>query len=324
MNIQQLRYLSEVAEQDLNLSKAALTLHTSQPGISRQIRLMEEELKAELLVRQGNRIAALTEPGRHAVEISRRILRELDNLKKVGADAASETSGSLVIATTHVHARYVLIPVVRRFQLQFPQVHLSLRQGNPDQIVKLVHNGEADLGICTAPTMAMAELANLPWAHIRRCVLVPTSHPLLKKKKLTLAHLAQYPMITLDRSFAGGVAVMSAFAAGKIAPNVVLSATDADVIKAFVASGMGIATLPEIAFDAQRDAGLQSINARHLFHPSVSYLWVHRHHYLRGFASSFIQMLAPSWTRAKVDLAMRSAETVNEDKLLDMGAQSAH
>ena len=322
MNIQQLRYLSEVAEQGLNLSKAALALHTSQPGISRQIRLMEEELKAQLLIRQGNRIAALTEPGRHAVDISRRILRELENLKKVGADAASEASGSLVIATTHAHARYVLIPVVRRFQLQFPQVHLSLRQGNPDQIVKLVHSGEADLGICTAPTMAMAELAHLPWTHIHRCVLVPKGHPLLKKKKLTLAHLAQYPMITLDSSFAGGVAVMSAFAARKIAPNVVLSATDADVIKAFVASVMGIATLPEIAFDAKRDEGLKSISARHLFNPSASYVWIHRHHYLRGFASSFIQMLAPDWTRARVDLAMRSNDTPSAAKLTDMATQS--
>ncbi len=323
MNIQQLRYLTEVAGHGLNLSRAALSLHTSQPGISRQIRLMEEELHAELLVRQGNRIAALTETGRQAVEISRRILRELDNLKKVGADAANETSGSLVIATTHVHARYVLIPVVRRFQLQYPQVHLSLRQGNPDQIVKLVNSGEADLGICTAPTMAMTELAPLAWAHIRRCVLVPKGHPLLKKKKLSLAHLAQYPMITLDSSFAGGVAVMSAFAAGKISPNVVLSATDADVIKAFVASGMGIATLPEIAFDAKRDTGLQSINARHLFKPSVSYVWVHRHHYLRGFASSFIQMLAPAWTRTKVDLALQSHDSASEDNLMNMGAQSA-
>ena len=323
MNIQQLRYLSEVAEQGLNLSKAALALHTSQPGISRQIRQMEEELKAELLVRQGNRIAALTEPGRHAVDISRRILRELENLKKVGADAASETSGSLVIATTHVHARYVLIPVVRRFQLQFPQVRLSLRQGNPDQIVKLVNTGEADLGICTAPTIPMADLASLPWAQIRRCILVPNNHPLLKKKKLTLAHLARYPMITLDSSFAGGVAVMSAFAAGKIAPNVVLSATDADVIKAFVASGMGIATLPEIAFDGKRDVGLQSINARHLFNPSVSYVWVHRHHYLRGFASTFIQMLSPAWTRARVDLSMRSNEIACDGALMDMDAQSA-
>jgi LysR family cys regulon transcriptional activator len=189
----------------------------------------------------------------------------------------------------------------------------------PDQIVELVTSGEADLGICTAPTMAMDELARLPWAHIRRCVLVPNGHPLLKKKKLSLAHLAQYPMINLDSSFAGGVAVMSAFSAGQIAPNVVMSATDADVIKAFVASGMGIATLPEIAFDARRDADLQSINARHLFEPSVSYLWVHRHHYLRGFASSFIQMLAPAWTRAKVDLAMRSSEAVSAGKLMDMG-----
>ncbi|MES2183935.1 MAG: LysR substrate-binding domain-containing protein [Pseudomonadota bacterium] len=307
MNLQQIRYLSKVAEQGLNLSKAALALHTSQPGISRQIRLLEEELQSELLVRQGNRISTLTESGRHAVEISRRILRELENLRKVGAEGAGEASGSLVIATTHVHARYMLIPVVKRFQESFPQIRLSLRQGTPDQIVRLVESGDADLGICTAPTMPMADLAQLPWYRIHRCVLVPKSHPLLKKKKVSLADLAAWPMINLDSSFSGGVAVMSAFSAQNIEPHIVLSATDADVIKAFVASGMGIATLPEIAFDAERDVDLRRIGAQHLFEPSASFIWVHRHRYLRRFESEFIQTLAPLWTRAKVDAAVHSA-----------------
>ncbi|MDB5966928.1 MAG: hypothetical protein JWQ72_3428 [Polaromonas sp.] len=323
MNLQQLRYLSEVAERGLNLSRAALALHTSQPGISRQIRLLEEELKADLLVRQGNRIAALTEPGRYAVEISRRILRDIDNLRQVGADAASASSGPLVIATTHVHARYVLIPVVRRFQQRFPQVNLSLRQGTPDQIVELVDSGGADLGICTAPTAAMPELARLPCYLLRRCVLVPKDHPLTGKSRLSLRQLAQYPMINLDNSFAGGVAVMSAFAARKITPNVVLSATDADVIKAFVASGMGIATLPEIAFDPRRDAGLRTISARHLFEPSVSSIWLHRHHYLRSYAFEFISMLSPAWTRARVDTAMRSNGPGDDKLAVDLSSKTS-
>lgn len=308
MNIQQLRYLTEIVEQKLNLTKAAQALHTSQPGISRQIRLLEDELKVDLLVRQGNRIAALTEAGRSAVEIARRVLRDIDNLRSVGADAANETQGNLVIATTHAHARYLLIPVVRRFQAQFPEVHLSLRQGNPDQIVQWVNDGEADVGICTAPTTAMADLARLPWYQISRCVLVPDKHPLLHIKRISLADLSHYPMINLDKSFAGGVAVMSAFDFKKIQPNVVLSATDADVIKAFVASGMGIATLPEIAYDAKRDAGLKSISARHLFEPSTSYVWLHRQQHLRGFTSEFIYMLSSDWSRPKIDLALRAPD----------------
>jgi LysR family cys regulon transcriptional activator len=253
------------------------------------------------------------------VEIARRILRDIENLRGVGADAASEASGSLVVATTHVHARYLLLPVVKRFRQRFPEVNLSLRQGNPDQIVQLVNAGGADLGICTAPTMAMPELARLPCYRIRRCVLVPRRHPLLKKKRIALADLAGYPMINLDNSFAGGVAVMSAFAARKIAPNVVLSATDADVIKAYVASGMGIATLPEIAFNAARDAGLQTINARHLFEPSISYVWVHRHHYLRSYASTFIHMLSQTWTRPMIDRAMRAEEEADDGLAVDPG-----
>jgi len=317
MNLQQLRYLCEIAEQDLNLSKAAKALHTSQPGISRQIRLFEDELATELLVRQGNRIAALTEPGRSAVQIARRILRELDNLKSVGADYASETSGSLTVATTHVHARYILLPVVQRFKQRFPDVNLSLRQGNPDQIVQLVESGQADIGVCTAPTIATPELARLPCYRIRRCVLVPRRHPLLRKKRITLADLANYPMINLDNSFAGGVAVMSAFAARKIAPNVVLSATDADVIKAYVASGMGIATLPEIAFNTRRDTGLTTINARHLFDASISYVWVHRHHYLRGYVTDFVGMLSGTWTRAMIDRAMQADDSADESLAVD-------
>jgi len=311
MNIQQLRYLTEIVEQQLNLTKAAQALHTSQPGISRQIRLLEEELKVELLVRQGNRIAALTDVGKSALEIARRVLRDIDNLRSVGADAANETQGNLVVATTHAHARYLLIPVVRQFQAQFPKVHLSLRQGNPDQIVQWVNDGEADIGICTSPTKPMTDLARLPWYEISRCVLVPDHHPLLKIKRISLADLATFPMINLDQSFAGGVAVMSAFDSKKIQPQVVLSATDADVIKAFVASGMGIATLPEIAYEAKRDVGLKRIAAGHLFKPSISYVWLHRHQHLRGFTTEFIQMLSSKWSRLKIEVALKSPQALS-------------
>lgn len=309
MNLQQLRYLCGIADQGLNLSKAAQALHTSQPGISRQIRLLEEELGTELLVRQGNRITALTESGRNSLEIARRILRDVDNLRAVGADHAGDDTGTLVLATTHVHARYILMPMVRQFRERFPGVNLSLRQGNPDQIVQLVAKGGADLGLCTAPTMPTPSLAQLPCYRFGRAVLVTRGHPLLRKtKRLALADLASYPMINLDSAFAGGIAVESAFVASGITPNVVLTATDADVIKAYVAAGMGIATLPEVAFNAKRDSELRMIEARHLFEPSISYVWLNRHQYLRGYASEFIRMLSSAWTRPLIDQAIRSEE----------------
>lgn len=318
MNLQQLRYLAEVAERGLNLSRAAQTLHTSQPGISKQIRLLEQELRAELLVREGNRITALTGPGEQAVAIARRVLHELENLRRVGDEAADPDTGPLVIATTHAHARYLLIPIVQRFQALFPRVNLSLRQGNPDQIMQLVQSGQADLGLCTAPTVDTADLARLPCFRIWRCVLLPQGHALLARKRLTHQDLAAYPMITLDASFSGGVAILESFAKAQIQPQVVLSATDADVIKAFVASGMGIATLPEWAFDARRDQGLCSMRARHLFRPAVSYLWLQRHQYLRAYAYEFIRMLSDVWQRPRVQQALASGQAPDEALAVDV------
>lgn len=320
MNFQQLRYLAVAVDQGLNLSRAAAVLHTSQPGISRQIRLLEAEIGAEVLVRQGNRITGLTRAGEEAVAIARRVLRDMDNLRRVGADTADEAAGTLVIATTHAHARYVLLPIVQRFQARFPRVNLSLRQGNPDQIVELVKSGAADLGLCTKPTVATPTLARLPCYLIHRCVLVPRGHPLLKKRRIDHRDLAAYPMITLDASFAGGVAVLDAFAQRAISPQVVLSATDADVIKAFVASGMGIATLPEWAFEARRDEGLKTIGARHLFDPAVSYLWAQRRQYLRGFALDFIQMLSAVWTADRVRGALAAEGEPDDALALDLSA----
>jgi LysR family transcriptional regulator, cys regulon transcriptional activator len=311
MNLQQLRYLCGVADHELNISRAAEALNTSQPGVTRQIRQLEQEVRAELLVRRGNRISALTEPGRAVVEIARRILRDVENIRSVGADHAEANSGTLTVATTHVHARYILMPVVQHFRRRFPNVHLNVRQGNPDQIVQLVAGGAADLGLTSAPADAPAFLVRLPCYRFRRCVLVPKRHPLTRKRRITLADMAAYPMINLDISFASGVAVMSTFQAEGITPNVVLTATDADVIKAYVAAGLGIATLPEIAFDPRHDAPLTTISARHLFPPNISYVWIHRHLYVRGYAFEFIRMLSSTWTRTMIERFMRSDETAD-------------
>jgi LysR family cys regulon transcriptional activator len=317
MNLQQLRYLCGIADHGLNISKAAAALHTSQPGVTRQIRQLEQELKTELLVRQGNRISTLTEPGRAVVEIARRILRDVDNVRNLGSEQADANSGSLTVATTHVHARYVLMPVLQGFRRRFPKVRLSVRQGNPDQIAQLVSAGGADLGLATAPVDKPPTLVGLPCYRFRRCVVVPEDHPLLRKKRITLADMAAYPIINLDVSFASGVSVMSIFQAKGITPEVVLTATDADVIKAYVTAGLGIATLPEIAFDSKRDAALTAINARHLFPANMSYVWVHRHLYLRGYTAEFIRMLSATWTRPMIDRFMRSDEIADDALAID-------
>lgn len=317
MNLQQLRYLCGVADHELNISKTAEALHTSQPGVTRQIHQLEDELSVELLVRRGNRIAALTAPGRAVVEIARRILRDVENIRSVGAEDADPNNGTLTVATTHVHARYILMPIVQRFRQRFPNVHLGVRQGNPDQIVQLVSSGGADLGLGSAPTGETPMLVRLPCYRFRRCVLVPKRHPLLKKKRITHEDMAAYPMINLDVSFASGVSVMSTFQAKNIAPNVVLTATDADVIKAYVAAGLGIATLPEIAFEPRRDAALTIIKARHLFPPNITYVWVHRQLYVRGYASEFIRMLSATWSRAMIDRFMRSNEMAEDALAID-------
>jgi len=310
MNLQQLRYLVATAQNGLNLSSAAEALHTSQPGISRQLRLLEDEVGADLLVRQGNRIAALTDAGRTAVDIAVRILQELENLRTVGANAAGDTSGSLTIATTHVHARYILMPVLRRFRSDYPGVSLVMRQGTPDQIVRWVEDNQADIGLCTAPTFASPTLVPMPCYRFYRCVVVPKSHELLRRRRrIGLTDLAAYPMINLDNAFAGGVGVLDTFERHGIRPNVVLTATDSDVIKAYVAAGLGISTLPEVAYDERRDTQLRSIGARHLFDPSISFVWVHRHRYLRVFAVEFIRQLSGVWTPQMVERAMRRSES---------------
>lgn len=309
MNLQQLRYLHGVVEHGLNLSKAASALHTSQPGISRQIRLLEEELGAELLVRQGNRIRALTDAGQAAVEIAGRILRELESLRAVGSDFAEPDSGTLVVATTHVHARYILLPIVRRFRERYPGVSLVLRQGTPDHVFDLVQRGLADIGLSTKANTSAPEVTGLACYRLHRAVLVPSGHALLSRRgHIALADVTAFPMINLDSAFATGVTVLGTIAEQGLRANVVVTATDAEVIKSYVAAGLGIATLPEVAYDPERDAGLELIEARHLFPPSISYAWLHRHRYLRRHTPEFIRMLSPAWERPLIERAMRTGE----------------
>ncbi|SFN29368.1 HTH-type transcriptional regulator CysB [Nitrosospira briensis] len=305
MKLQQLRYLCEVANQGLNLSKAAEVLHTSQPGISKQIRLLENELGVDIFVRNGKRVVETTPPGRAILDIAERMLRDAKNLKQVGQEFANEASGSLTIATTHTQARYALPSAVQHFTARYPKVKLILHQGNPTQIAELVTSGVADIAIATEALELFDELVMLSCYQWNRCVVVPPRHPLLKLSQLTLEALAEYPIITYDFAFTGRSKINQAFEAKGLTPNVVLTAIDADVIKTYVELGLGVGILAKMAFEPRRDRHLRSIDASHLFEPSTTRIGISRNSYLRGYVYDFIEIFAPHLDHAAITAAMK-------------------
>ncbi len=311
MKLQQLRYLCEVANQELNLSKAAKNLHTSQPGISKQIQLLEDELGVEIFIRKGKRVTKITTPGSTILKIAGKILNETKNLKRVGQEFTSKNSGSLTIATTHTQARYVLPHTIRNFTTRYPKVNLSLRQGNPIQISKLVTSGEADIAIATEAIELFHELVMLPCYQWNRCIITPPEHPLLKLNKLTLEAIAKYPIITYDFAFTGRSKINQAFEAKGLTPNVVLTAIDADVIKTYVELGLGIGIVAQMAFDSKRDKHLRSIDASHLFEPSTTRIGISRNSYLRSYELDFIEMFAPHLDHDTVKKAMDNIHLTN-------------
>ncbi len=293
MNLQQLRYVSEVARRDLNVSQAAEALHTSQPGVSKQIRALEEELGVAIFVRQGRRFAAVTDAGREIVAVVDRILAEMANLKAVGAEYAHRERGQLAVAVTHTQARYALPTVVTAFKKRFPDVKLKLLQGNPRQLARMVVTGEADLAIATEALDEYPELVTLPCYQWHHCVVVRSGHPLARVKPLTLAAIAAYPLVTYDPTFAGRSAVDRAFAARGLHPEIALTALDSDVIKSYVALGLGVGIISARAFRKGKDEGLRALACDHLFPAQTTRLAYRRGAYLRAYAVEFIRLLAP-------------------------------
>jgi LysR family cys regulon transcriptional activator len=306
MKLQQLRYICEVARHNLNLSNAAEALFTSQPGISKQIRSLEEELGVDIFVRHGKRVVAVTEPGKAILEIAQRMLKDAENLRQVGEEFTEEDNGHLTIATTHTQARYALPHVIQRFTKRYPGVRLSLRQGSPTQISELVTSGEADIAIATEAIELYEDLVMLPCYEWNRCVLVPPGHPLLKAKRLTLEAMASFPIITYDFAFTGRSRMNQAFADKGLTPNVVLTAIDADVIKTYVELGLGIGIVAMMAYDPKRDTHIRAMDASHLFEPSTTRIGIRKNSYLRGYTYEFIEMFAPHLTRKVVDDAMHT------------------
>ena len=308
MNLQQLRYLCAIVDHGLNVSDAAAALFTSQPGVSKQVRQLEDELGVRVFVRAGKRIASVTPAGEAVIATARRALREIENVKRVGAEYKDENEGTLAIATTHTQARYVLPRVVRDFAARFPRVKLELHQGNPVQVAEHTARGAADIGIATEALASFRDLVTLPCYQWNRCVLVPRGHPLAQTKVLTLAALARHPIITYDFAFTGRSQINAAFDAKGLAPNVVLTALDSDVIKTYVELGMGVGIVAQMAHDPDRDRAFVKLDAGHLFAPSTTRLAIRRGAFLRGYVYEFIHLFAPALSRAKVEAAQSGAQ----------------
>lgn len=311
MTLQQLRYLREIARQGLNLSRAAEKLNTSQPGISRQIQLLEKELGVEIFTRHGKRIASITQPGQAILSIAEKMLQDANNLRKIGEEFGDKESGSLIIATTHTQARYVLPDVIKRFIKYYPKIRLTLRQGSPLEIATWVAAGEADIAIATEAIELFDELIMLPCYQWNRSIVVPPQHPLLTGGELTLKAIAQYNIVTYDFAFTGRSKINQAFEAEGLKPNVALTAIDADVIKTYVEIGLGVGILASMAFDSQRDSGLRAIDAAHLFEPSTTRIGISRNCYIRNYIYDFIEMFAPHLSKQVTQqmLSDKSART---------------
>ena len=315
MKLQQLRYLVEVARHGLNVSAAAEALFTSQPGISKQIGLLEDELGVMVFERSGKRLTAITEPGKAVLQIAERILRDAENIRRVGEEYAGGDSGSLVIATTHTQARYALPAVVKSFVERHPKVRLSLHQGHPTQIAEWTLKGEANIAIATEALDQYPQLVMLPcyqWVH---CVIAPEGHPIVGDKPLSLAALARWPLITYDSAFAGRSRINKAFELAQLTPNVVLTAIDADVIKTYVSLGLGLGIIARMAFDPVRDVGLQAMAAEHLFGSNTTRIGLRRGTHIRRYEYDFIELFAPQLNRKAVDMAMAGARPDDEYQL---------
>lgn len=309
MNLQQLRFFNEIVRRDLKISDAATALFTSQPAVSKQIKLLEEELGIEIFQRNGKRIAAITEPGKGLLAIAQRMLLDAENFKQFAQEFHSKDTGQLTIATTHTQARYALPPVVKQFIERYPKVKLGLHQGTPTQIAEQVLHGDADICIATESLSLNEGLVTLPCYEWHHCVVVPPRHPLLKEKTLTLEAIAQYPIITYDTAFSGRGKINEAFEKAGITPDIALTAIDADVIKTYVELGLGIGILAEIAFIPEREPHLRMLGARHLFKPNTTRIAFRKNEFLRGFTYDFIELFAPHLTQEVVSRAMQPADT---------------
>jgi len=305
MKLHQLRYICEVANRELNVSEAADAMFTSQPGVSKQIRLLEDEIGVPIFTREGKRLTRITPAGEQILARAGNILREIENIRQIGDEFKHEQSGTLTIATTHTQARYFLPGAVKRFAAQFPNVKLFLKQGYPEEITAMVMEGLADMVLATEAVSTSKELIALPCYQWNRCALMLPDHPLLARKKISLADVAEFPIITYDFAFAGRTLVSETFELANLQPNIVFTALDSDVIKTYVELGLGIGLVAKMAYDEEKDKALRMIDLSHLFPPSTAWVGLRKSSFLRSYVYRFIEQLAPHLDAETVKTALQ-------------------
>lgn len=313
MTLQQLRYICEVVQRGLNISSAAAVMNTSQPGISKQVQILEAELGLQIFRRTRNRISGITPLGERVVALARDIVSLAGQIRSIASDLSIEDTGDLIIASSHTQARYVLPDILQRFTTRYPHVRITLRHGDPEQIAELLLASEADIGVTTDTAPRSRGLVLMPCRRFERVLVAPPGHPLLRMPKLTLESLAETPLVSYEQGFTGRTLVLQAFEEAGLNPTIALAASDADVIKRCVEIGLGVAVLTEAAFDARQDIGLRCMPASHLFMPAVTSVAIMRQRHLRTYEYDFISMCSDAWTRARIDELQQGARTEVEE-----------
>ncbi len=303
MKLQQLRYIWEVAHHDLNVSATAAELFTSQPGISKQIRLLEDELGVEIFARSGKHLTRITPAGEVIIREAGEILRRAEGIRKIAQEFSDQSRGELRIATTHTQARYALPELIKAFMDDFPEVTLHMHQGTPVQISEMAASGAVDFAIATEAMDEFRDLIMMPGYRWNRCVVVPRDHPLASETELTLEKLAEHPIVTYVLGFTGRSKLDEAFAEAGLTPRVVFTAADADVIKTYVRLGLGVGIVAGMAFNSQADTDLVALDAKHLFEPSTTRIAFRKGTFLRGYMVDFIQRFAPHLSRELIEAA---------------------
>ena len=305
MNLHQFRFVQEAIRRNLNLTETAKALHTSQPGVSKAIIELEEELGIEIFARHGKRLKRVTEPGAHVLKSIDLIMREVGNLKRIGEQYSKQDSGTLSIATTHTQARYVLPQPIAKLRSAFPKVNVSLHQGSPDQVAQMLLEEVAEIGIATESLTQYADLITLPCYEWQHMLVVPNAHPLAQKANISFEDLALEPLITYHPSFTGRTKIDQAFAAQRLEPRIALEAIDSDVIKTYVRVGLGVGIVAEMAIkDDGTNNDLVAIAVGHLFGINVARVAFKRSAYLRNFVYTFAELLSHDLTRSRIENTM--------------------